>query len=63
MILKTILLSWGVTIQKCYVRGAEKVLDEFKKEPGLKVGQTTQDGKFSLSSLYDAWEHADRHQW
>jgi NADP-reducing hydrogenase subunit HndA len=35
----------------CYVRGAEKVLDEFKKELGLKVGETTRDGKFSLSSL------------
>ncbi|MCX6301790.1 MAG: NADH-quinone oxidoreductase subunit NuoE [Bacteroidia bacterium] len=35
----------------CYVRGAEKVLDEFKKELGLQVGQTTNDGKFSLSSL------------
>jgi len=35
----------------CYVRGAEKVLDEFRKELGLEVGQTTRDGKFSLSSL------------
>ena len=35
----------------CYVRGAEKVLDEFRKELGLQVGQTTPDGKFSLSSL------------
>ena len=35
----------------CYVRGAEKVLDEFKKELSLQVGQTTKDGKFSLSSL------------
>ncbi|MCJ7447260.1 MAG: NADH-quinone oxidoreductase subunit NuoE [Bacteroidales bacterium] len=35
----------------CYVRGAEKVLDEFKKELGLQAGQTTGDGKFSLSSL------------
>jgi len=35
----------------CYVRGAEKVLDEFKKELGLQVGQTSTDGKFSLSSL------------
>jgi NADP-reducing hydrogenase subunit HndA len=35
----------------CYVRGAEKVLDEFRKELGLQVGQTTTDGKFSLSSL------------
>lgn len=35
----------------CYVRGAEKVLEEFKKELNLQVGQTTNDGKFSLSSL------------
>lgn len=35
----------------CYVRGAEKVLDEFKRELGIQVGQTTKNGKFSLSSL------------
>jgi NADP-reducing hydrogenase subunit HndA len=35
----------------CYVRGAEKVLEEFKKELGLQVGQTGKDGIFSLSSL------------
>jgi NADP-reducing hydrogenase subunit HndA len=35
----------------CYVRGAEKVLEEFKKELGIQVGQTTRDNKFSLSSL------------
>ena len=35
----------------CYVRGAEKVLDEFRKELKLQVGETTADGKFSLSSL------------
>jgi NADP-reducing hydrogenase subunit HndA len=35
----------------CYVRGAEKVLDEFKKELGIKVGESTKDNKFSLSSL------------
>lgn len=35
----------------CYVRGAEKVLDEFRKELAIQVGQTTGDGKFSLSSL------------
>ncbi|HNR42277.1 MAG TPA: NADH-quinone oxidoreductase subunit NuoE [Bacteroidales bacterium] len=35
----------------CYVRGAEKVLEEFKKELNLQVGQTTKDGKFSLSNL------------
>lgn len=35
----------------CYVRGAEKVLDEFKRVLGINVGETTPDGKFSLSSL------------
>ncbi|NMA85164.1 MAG: NADH-quinone oxidoreductase subunit NuoE [Epulopiscium sp.] len=35
----------------CYVRGAEKVLDEFKKELNLEVGETSSDGKFSLLSL------------
>ncbi len=35
----------------CYVRGAEKILDEFKRELNLKVGETTPDGKFSISCL------------
>lgn len=35
----------------CYVRGAEKVLDEFKRELNLKVGETTEDGKFSINCL------------
>ncbi|WP_298613329.1 NADH-quinone oxidoreductase subunit NuoE [uncultured Odoribacter sp.] len=35
----------------CYVRGAEKVLDEFKRVLGINVGETTPDGKYSLSSL------------
>ncbi|HDS07448.1 MAG TPA: NADH-quinone oxidoreductase subunit NuoE [Bacteroides sp.] len=35
----------------CYVRGAEKVLGEFKKELQIEVGETTADGKFSLSCL------------
>ncbi|MDI9550892.1 MAG: NAD(P)H-dependent oxidoreductase subunit E [Candidatus Cryptobacteroides sp.] len=35
----------------CYVRGAEKVLDEAKKVLGIEVGQTTPDGIFSLDSL------------
>ena len=35
----------------CYVRGADKVVDEFKKELGIEVGETTSDGKFSLSAL------------
>ncbi|MDF2612631.1 MAG: hypothetical protein K0S71_417 [Clostridia bacterium] len=35
----------------CYVRGADKVLDVFKRELGIEVGQTTADGKFSLDAL------------
>ncbi len=35
----------------CYVRGAEKVLDEFRRILKIKVGETTGDGKFSLSCL------------
>jgi NADH-quinone oxidoreductase subunit E/NADP-reducing hydrogenase subunit HndA len=35
----------------CYVRGAEKVLDEFKRRLNIEVGSTTADGKYSLSCL------------
>ena len=35
----------------CYVRGAENVLAEFKKELKIEVGETSEDGKFSLSCL------------
>ncbi len=35
----------------CYVRGAEKVVDEFKRILNIKVGETSPDGKFSLSCL------------
>lgn len=35
----------------CYVRGADTVLQEFKKQLGIKVGETTEDGKFSLNCL------------
>lgn len=35
----------------CYVRGSEAVLDEFKKELGIEVGEVTSDGKFSLNCL------------
>lgn len=35
----------------CYVRGAEKILDEFKRQLNIKVGETTVDGKFSLNCL------------
>lgn len=35
----------------CYVRGAEKVIDEFKQLLHINVGETTPDGKFSLACL------------
>lgn len=35
----------------CYVRGAEKILDEFKRQLKIKVGETSEDGKFSLNCL------------
>ena len=35
----------------CYVRGAEKVLEEFEKQLNLEVGETSADGKFSLTCL------------
>lgn len=35
----------------CYVRGAEKIVNEFKKELDINVGETDKDGLFSLASL------------
>lgn len=35
----------------CYVRGAEKVVDEFKRKLNINVGETSPDGKFSISCL------------
>ncbi len=35
----------------CYVRGAEKVLEELKKTLKIEVGETTPDGKFSINCL------------
>ena len=35
----------------CYVRGADKLLEEFKRVLGIDVGETTPDGKFSLDCL------------
>ena len=35
----------------CYVRGAEKVLDEFKRILKIEVGETSADGKYSISCL------------
>ena len=35
----------------CYVRGSEAILEEFKKELGIQVGEITENGKFSLNCL------------
>ena len=35
----------------CYVRGAEQVLSEFKRQLKVEVGESTDDGKFSLNCL------------
>lgn len=35
----------------CYVRGAEKIVETLEKELKIKVGQVTEDGKFSLDCL------------
>ena len=35
----------------CYVRGAEKVLNEFNRLLGTVTGETTADGKFSVDAL------------
>lgn len=35
----------------CYVRGADKVVEAFKRELGINIGETTPDGKFSLDAL------------
>jgi NADH-quinone oxidoreductase subunit E/NADP-reducing hydrogenase subunit HndA len=35
----------------CYVRNSELVLDEFCKQLGIKAGETTKDGLFSITSI------------
>lgn len=32
----------------CYVRGAQRVLDKLEDELNIKVGETTEDGRFTL---------------
>ncbi|MFY9173944.1 MAG: NAD(P)H-dependent oxidoreductase subunit E [Peptococcia bacterium] len=32
----------------CYVKGSGQILSEFEKELGIKVGETTEDGLFTL---------------
>ncbi len=35
----------------CFGKGSDKILEEFEKELGIKVGQSTKDLKFSLEGL------------
>ena len=35
----------------CFVRGSAEVLDEFERRLGIKVGQTTADGRYTLQVL------------
>lgn len=35
----------------CHVRGAEKLLDKLERELGIKPGETTEDGRFSVEGV------------
>jgi len=35
----------------CFVRGSSEILEEFKKQLEIDVGETTPDGRFSLDSV------------
>jgi NADH-quinone oxidoreductase subunit E len=35
----------------CFVLGADKVMEEFEKEIGIKSGETTEDMRFTLSGV------------
>ncbi len=35
----------------CFVRGAEIILKEIEADLGIKAGQTTQDGRFTIDAL------------
>jgi NADH:ubiquinone oxidoreductase subunit E len=35
----------------CYVNGSDKLLQEFEQVLGIKAGEVTKDGKFSIESL------------
>jgi len=34
----------------CYVKGSQKILDRFKEKLGVEVGETSEDGKFSIEA-------------
>jgi len=35
----------------CFVKGADKILDEFRKQLNIKEGNNTEDGLFSIDTL------------
>jgi NADH-quinone oxidoreductase subunit E len=35
----------------CFVKGAEAVLEEFKKQLSIEMGETTEDGLFTLDNI------------
>ena len=35
----------------CYVRGGKKIVDRLKEILGIEIGETTQDGKFTLEVM------------
>ena len=35
----------------CYVKGAQQVIDKFSEELGIKPGETTEDGLFTIDAL------------
>jgi NADH:ubiquinone oxidoreductase subunit E len=35
----------------CYVRGGKKILERLKEVLGIEIGETTQDGKFTLEVM------------
>ncbi len=35
----------------CYVKGADKVLEKIEQKLGIKAGETTEDGLFSIESM------------
>ena len=35
----------------CHVKGAPRILDAFKRELGIEMNETTEDGKFSLEEV------------
>lgn len=35
----------------CYVKGADKIIDKIEQRLGIKVGETTEDGRFSIAAM------------